>query len=89
MSVQIEGAVVKEQGTTFAIVVVKRHVIQNSSESRDAQVAFSRYFPDMPIILMVQDTHGVPTYYGRPDIVKFLAKIHPSLIPWKKYTFND
>ena len=89
MSYQIEGAVITEQDVTFAIVVVKRHVIQNSLEAKKAQSSFARIFPGMPIILMAQDTRGIPTYYGRKDIVNFLAKIHPSRIPWKRYTVND
>lgn len=86
---QIDGAVIKEQGITFAIVVVKPQVIQNKTTASDVQVDLSRYFPGMPIILMAQDYKGIPTYFGRNDIVKFLANIHPSRIPWKKYTFND
>ncbi|WP_298153885.1 hypothetical protein [Flavobacterium sp.] len=83
---QLEGAVVKEQGQTFAIVIVKSHVL-NSGEKDDAARQFSVYFPGMPIILMAQDSRGTPTYYGRKDIVAFLAKLHISQIPWKKYTF--
>jgi hypothetical protein len=84
---KLDGAVIKEQGQTFAIVVVKPYVL-NSSEKDEARSAYSNYFPGMPIILMAQNTNGVPTYYGRPDIVRFLAKIHISQIPWKHYTFN-
>lgn len=86
MSYQIDGAVVKEQGITFAIVVVKRHVIQDKLEGQKAIQAFSPVFPGMPIILMAQNSRGIPTYLGRPDIVKFLANVHPSRIPWKRYT---
>ena len=88
MSYQIDGAVVKEQGVTFAIVVVKRHVIQSSSEAQDAQNAYHPVFPGMPIILMAQDSRGIPTYYGRKDIVNFLANIDHGRIPWKRYTVN-
>ena len=84
---QLEGAIIKEQGQTFAIVVVKPHVL-NSSDKDRAQDVYSDYFPGMPIILMAQNTRGVPTYYGRPDIVKFLSRVSISRIPWKKYTFN-
>lgn len=85
---QIDGAVVREQGVTFAIAVVKRHVIQNSVQARNTQSSFSSVFPGMPIILMAQDSRGIPTYYGRKDIVRFLANIDPCRIPWKKYTIS-
>jgi hypothetical protein len=39
----------------------------------------------MPIILMAQDPFGVPTYYGRKDIVAFLANLDVSQIPWQEY----
>jgi hypothetical protein len=85
---QFEGALVKEQGVTFAIVVVKPYVLNNHSEIDSTRVGFRRYFPGVPIILMAQDHHGVPTYQGRRDIVQFLSKINASRIPWKKYTMN-
>ncbi len=84
---QIDGAIVKEQGVTFAIVVVKENVLRGVRSSiEETRDSFRTIFPGVPIILMAQNARGVPTYDGRPDIVKFLAKIHPSRIPWKRYT---
>lgn len=85
---KIQGAVIKEQGVTFAIVIVKQHVLQSQSGAQEAAQAFRAYFPGLPLILMAQDSRGIPTYWGRRDIVDFLAKIHISQIPWKEYTFN-
>jgi hypothetical protein len=84
---QIEGAVISEQGQKFAIIIVKEYVL-NSNEKDKVSMEFSKYFPGMPVILMAQNSRGIPTYYGRKDIVAFLAKLHISQIPWKKYTFN-
>lgn len=85
---KLQGAVIKEQGVTFAIVIVKRHILQSQTESREAAQNFSFFFPRMPIVLMAQDSSGIPTYWGRKDIVNFLANLHISQIPWKEYTFN-
>lgn len=85
---QFDGAVIKEQGQTFAIVIVKQHIIQDSSSSDEARRDFNRYFPGMPIILMAQNSGGIPTYQGRKDIVAFLSNLRMSQIPWKTYTFN-
>lgn len=85
---KIQGAVITEQGVTFAIVIVKSHVFNTSTSREEAIEAFSRYFPSMPIVLMRQDSRGTPEYFGRKDIVSFLSNIHPSQIPWKEYTFN-
>ncbi len=85
---KLQGAVIKEQHVTFAIVIVKQFVIQSQIEFQKAATAFSNCFPGMPIVLMAQDSHGAPTYRGRKDIVNFLANIHPSQIPWQEYTFS-
>jgi len=83
---QFDGAVIKEQGVTFAIVIVKPYVLNNSNEREGTRRSFTRCFPNMPIILMAQDSKGIPIYHGKEDIVKFLAEQHPSQIPWKRYT---
>lgn len=85
---QIEGAVIKEQGVTFAVVIVKRHVIQSSHTATEAIRSFGSLFPGMPVILMAQDGHGVPTYYGRRDIINFMASVPIEAISWKRYTFS-
>jgi hypothetical protein len=75
----IDGAKITEQGVTFAIAVVKSHVL-TSSDHDDVRNSFIQVFGNIPIILMAQDSRGIPKYYGRQDIVKFLANIDPSLL---------
>jgi hypothetical protein len=84
---QIEGALVKEQGQTFAIVPVKSSASTGVDHAlRQVAASFAPVFPGVPIILMWQDSRGLPTYWGRPDIVGFLANIDMSRIPWQRYT---
>ena len=84
---QFEGALIKEQGVQFAIVLVKSYVLNSPSQREDARTGFAKFFPfGIPIILASQDSRGIPTYHGRKDIVNFLANIHISQIPWKRYT---
>jgi len=85
---QIEGAVLREQGVTFAVVVVKRHVVDNRTEAQSAIRSFGSVFPGMPIVLMAQDSLGRPTYFGRTDIARFMSHVSPSRVPWKRYTIN-
>jgi len=85
---QIDGAVVREQGVTFAVVIVKRHIIQSSHLAREATRSFAPLFPGMPIVLMAQDGRGAPTYCGRRDLVNFLASVPVRAIPWRRYTFS-
>jgi hypothetical protein len=81
-----QGAVIREQGVTFAIVIVKKHVIDSSSEAGRSIAAFQPVFPGLPVVLMAQDHQGTPTYYGRQDIARFLASVPLEAIPWKEYT---
>ena len=85
---KIQGAVIKEQGITFAIVIVQMHVVDSQSQSEEAILSFNALFPGMPIVLMAQNSSGTPKYRGRKDIVNFLAKLHISQIPWNEYTVN-
>jgi hypothetical protein len=83
-----EGAVVKEQNVTFAVVVVKEHVVNDSTEAARAVASFIPMFPGLPVVLMGQDGFGRPKYYGRHDIVNFLANVPLQAIPWRKYQLN-
>ena len=86
--IKIQGAVIKEQGVTFSIIVVKKHILNSQIQSQQTAQSFQPLFPNMPIALMGQDSRGTPTYWGRRDIVSFLKNIHPRNIPWKEYTIN-
>ena len=85
---QIDGAIVKEQGVTFSIVIVKPNVIQSRHSADRARRNFSTIadFSGIPMVLAAQDVRGRFTYQGRNDIVDFLANIDSSRIPWSRYT---
>ena len=85
---RVQGAVVREQGQTFAVVIVKPHVIQNRGEAADAIRNFTPVF-GVPVVLMAQDSRGRPTYYGRDDIASFLANVPLQAIPWREYMQRD
>lgn len=81
----ITGSVICEQGITFVIVVVKKHVIDSRFQANDLIDQLGSVFPGIPIVLMAQDYRGTPTYYGRDDIAHFMVKVPLRAIPWKKY----
>lgn len=85
---KFQGAVIKEQGITFAIVNVKKYILDQKAEADKAIRNFQSFFPGIPLVLMAQDSRGVPTYYGRQDISRFLAGVPISAIPWKEYTLG-
>ncbi|HET9395352.1 MAG TPA: hypothetical protein VFO36_04785 [Nitrospiraceae bacterium] len=81
-----DGAVVKEQGVTFGIAVVRRSVLDNPTARSQAIAEFSAVFGGIPTVLMAQDGQGTPTYFGRQDIADFLASIPMESIPWQHYS---
>jgi hypothetical protein len=85
---RFQGALVKEQGVEFAIVIVMRHVIDNPAERQSTRGGFGAVFPGVPVVLMAQDSRGTPTYWGRSDIVRFLANVPIEAVPWKEYRLN-
>lgn len=81
----IQGAVILEQGVTFAVIAVKPSVTRYTTKIIRTRQELSQFFPNMPIILMSQEPSGTPHYYGRKDIVDFLQSIRVDQIPWKVY----
>jgi hypothetical protein len=56
--VKIQGAVVKEQGITFAIVIVKPPAMQTAQDSAKTRATFQGLFPGFQLVL-----GGVVTKY--------------------------
>jgi hypothetical protein len=82
-----EGAVIKEQGITFAVVVVRRSTLNNPTQREEVAESFARQaFGGLPVVLMAQDGRGTPTYWGRQDLARFLSGVPLEAIPWKRYT---
>jgi hypothetical protein len=84
-----DGAVVNEQGVTFGIAVVRSSLLNRPGTRDEAVLEFSQAFGGIPTVLMAQDGQGIPTYYGRKDIVDFLASIPMEAIPWGRYTLRS
>lgn len=80
-----DAALVREQGVTFAVVAVKNHVVASASSRSEAASTFGLSFPGVPIVLMAQDGRGRPTYWGRRDIVRFLARVAVGALPWRRF----
>jgi len=78
----------KNRGLHFAVVVVKKSVLDNRIEANRAMQGFQPIFPGIPILLMAQNHQGRAEYYGRKDISHFLANVPLHAIPWKEYTVN-
>lgn len=78
----MDYAIIKEQGVTFAVVCVKESVIRSTFDAQRVQAGFEREF-GMPVALWGDRNQNV---YGRPDLVRFLQRLHVSQIPWRRRT---
>lgn len=83
---KFKGALIKERGVTFGIAIVKPHVL-NSTERDEIQGEFADFFA-APTVLMAQNSRGIPQFYGRTDLVRFLSRISIARIPWREYTVS-
>jgi hypothetical protein len=89
MHTDIDAALVKEQGQAFAVVVIKSSVKNGGERAlQEAAQSFCPAFPGVPIVLMWQDNQGIPTYWGRHDIVDFLKVLNPAQIPWRRWSVD-
>ncbi len=84
---RIQGALIQERGHAFAVVIVQAHVIDDRAASEQVLQSSRPLFPDLPVVLMALDLRGRPTYFGRRDIVNFLASVPVRAIPWKDYEY--
>ena len=83
---RFDGALVNEQGVRFGLIVVKQQVLRDAVAQRGAQDLGRRVWGNVPVVLMAQDHTGRPTYLGRSDIVRFLAKVDVHRIPMRRWT---
>lgn len=85
---KIQAALVNEQQVTFAVVAVRQGLTNNLERATKTQAAVAPAFNQVPIVLMEQDSRGVPRYFGRTDIVKFLANTDFRRLPWREWEWN-
>ena len=84
-----DAAVVKEQGVTFVVVAVRRGTIAKPvSQREELALEFSGVFDGLPVVLMEQSGRGRPQYWGRNDLVRFLASIYVEQLPWKSFSLT-
>lgn len=84
----VDGAIIREQGVTFGIIVVKPHALNNVASRDDLVRQASAAFGGIPTILMAQSGRNV-RYWGRPDLVRFMRNVPLAAVPWKRYRLGS
>lgn len=85
---RFNAAVIRDWGVTFAVVIVKPQVLRSTHEATKAQVAFAPAFRELPIVLMAQDSAGVPIFHGRQDLVALMSNMQMAAIRWREYNYG-
>ncbi len=83
---EFRGALIKEQGITFAVVEVDPAVLTGGDRRlTEERARYAPIFKEVPIVLAARGPDKRARYSGRPDIVRFLASTGWTRIPWKRY----
>lgn len=78
---QVQGTIVRDCGLTFAVMLVKEHVMDSPFE-RARAAAWGSLFFRLPAILVSDRQHRV---FGRNDIVSLLEDVDVTQLPWRTY----
>jgi hypothetical protein len=80
------GALIREQGITFAVVEVEPDVLSGGDATIKAERSkYQPVFKDVPIILAARGQDRRAHYAGRQDVVQYLLSCDWQRIPWRKY----
>lgn len=80
-SITFKGAVLREQGVTFAIVRVTQDVL-DGPDVEGVRGSFAHLFHGLPVILMALDRRGKSNFHDRRDIARFLSTVRSGTIDW-------
>lgn len=81
---QLTAALVREQGVTFAVALVKNHVLNNPHQADDMIRSVAVALGCPLVVLMGESNRKLRG--NRRDVVNFVSRLHPSQLPWKKWT---
>ena len=81
---QIHAALVREQNVTFAVAIMKDHVLNNPSTADQQIQAVAAAFGCPLVVLMGEKNRKLRG--NRKDVVDFVSRIDTTRLPWKKYT---
>lgn len=81
--VKLIGSVIREQNTTFAVALVKDHVVNSRAEANRMIQVVSQALGCPLVVLLGESSRTVRG--NRQDVVNFVSRLNRSQIPWKEY----
>jgi hypothetical protein len=89
---QFEGAHLRERNqqggyTNWWVIVVSSAVLNSPTECQKTRAGYQARLRQ-PVVLMAQDSRGVASYWGKPDLVDYMATVPFEAVPWERFTFS-
>ncbi|GKS62564.1 MAG: hypothetical protein AB7U98_11770 [Candidatus Nitrosocosmicus sp.] len=82
-----DAAFVKENGVEIGIFATTMDVINDKMQAENLiTYCEERILAGYQVVLMAQDSQGVPHYYGRQDLTRILEATNFSKIHFRRYT---
>lgn len=81
---RLKAALVREQGVTFAVAMVRNHVVLCQQQSAEAMRAVSVAL-GCPLVVLMGETNQ-RLRGNRADVVRFVESVHPARLPWRTWT---
>lgn len=82
-----QGAVLPVRGVEVLIVVVQPWVLTDLHEANLFMFAFQTRF-QRPVVLVAQDEHGAPHFYGPTELARTLRALPLPVIPWRRFLYR-
>lgn len=72
---------------TFALISVPQHTMTSPMSAEYTMRCVKRKnFPRTPVVLVTWDDSGAARFYGRDDLVEFLARNPETSVDWQPVT---
>lgn len=81
---QLHAALVREQNVTFAVAMMKDHVLNNPTMADQQIQAVASALGCSLVVLLGERNRKLRG--NRKDVVDFVSRIDPARLPWKRYT---
>jgi hypothetical protein len=82
-------ALIREAGEPFAVVLVQKSILDDSSKAEQAIDWLQKRHFHMPTALMARDAHGIPnSYFGRGDLALRLSRFSAAALPWQEFNIS-
>jgi hypothetical protein len=80
-------AIVKKNGVEIGVFATTMDIINDKMQAHNLiKYCEEKILVGYQVVLMAQDTRGIPHYYGKQDLVSLLEATNFSKIHFRRYT---